>query len=488
MSLDNFLRRVGRCHAFVYLTLLALALVPAVARATVPGHWDPVTAPTGANIDQVALLRTPDGSLHVAWHQDPPGSDVGTALMHTVIAPDGNVGPAQTIVSGWAGIGDGALARSADGDLVLFAPATRSTNGLDPLQSIEQWTSPDGGASWTLSPAPIATDGGFADPLGAFLGPDGATPFVAWGTSDGLLVHRGTDEAVPNANLQSAAGFNCCGIDPGVAVDGASGTVVVAWYAIVAQGNAVYARTVDPSTGQPIGTTLQMPGTVGTNTPNQHLGVTGVPGQPGVWAVYTGGGVLATKLLVWKVGDAGATTIAATRAGGFRTPAISVTPDGRLWVAWSANGRIWADRSNRARTRWGAVTSIPVKRGTQTVYNLAMSAQAGVLDLLAAFSPSSTGGVQTWHSQIDPGLTVAARPSRPAVHPGASVSLRVTVSDAGSAVPGATVTVAGRRGHTGARGTFTITLGPFARAATLHIAAAKRGYASATAAVRVRVG
>jgi hypothetical protein len=487
MPFDSLLRRVGRCHAFVYLTLLASALAPAVARATVPGHWDPVTAPTGANIDQVALLRTPGGSLHVVWHQDPPGSDVGTALMHTVIAPTGEVGPAQTIVSGWAGIGDAAIARDTEGHLLLFAPATRSTSGLDPLQSIEQWTSPDDGASWTLSPQPIAMDGGFADPLGGFLGPDGATPFVAWGTSDGLMVHRGTDETVPNANLQSAAGFSCCGIDPGVALDGATGTVVVAWYAIVAQGNAVYARTVDPSTGQPIGTTLQMPGTTGTNTPNQHVGLAGVPGHPGVWAVYTGGGVLSTKILVWKVGDAAATTIAAKRTGGFRTPAISVTPDGRLWVAWSANGRISAARSNRARTRWGAVTSIPVKRGTQTMYNLATSAETGVLDLLAAFSPSSTGGVQTWHSQIDPGLTITARPRGPKVHLGASVTVTVTVSDAGSAVPGATVTVGGHRGHTSARGTLTIKLGPFTRATTLHVAAAKQGYASATAAVRVRV-
>ena len=84
MPFDGLLRRVGRSRAFVSLTLLALALAPAVARATVPGHWDPVTAPTGANIDQVALVRTPDGLLHVVWHQDPPGSDVGTALTHTV--------------------------------------------------------------------------------------------------------------------------------------------------------------------------------------------------------------------------------------------------------------------------------------------------------------------------------------------------------------------------------------------------------------------
>ncbi|MBV9605439.1 MAG: hypothetical protein JO027_10040, partial [Solirubrobacterales bacterium] len=120
MPFDGLLRRVGRSRAFVSLTLLALALAPAVARATVPGHWDPVTAPTGANIDQVALVRTPDGLLHVVWHQDPPGSDVGTALTHTVIGPTGKVGSAQTIASGWAGIGDAAVVRSADGRLLAF--------------------------------------------------------------------------------------------------------------------------------------------------------------------------------------------------------------------------------------------------------------------------------------------------------------------------------------------------------------------------------
>jgi len=96
--------------------------------------------------------------------------------------------------------------------------------------------------------------------------------------------------------------------------------------------------------------------------------------------------------------------------------------------------------------------------------------------------------VQTWHSQIDPGLSVTARPRGAAVHSGGNVILRVTVSDAGAGVSGATVTVAGHRGHTSARGTLTIKLGPFTRATTLHVAAAKRGYASGIAVVRVRVG
>jgi hypothetical protein len=112
------------------------------------------------------------------------------------------------------------------------------------------------------------------------------------------------------------------------------------------------------------------------------------------YVAYTGGGVTSSKILVWKVGSASAPKVA-TVAGGARTPAITATPDGRLWVAWSAKGRIWARRSNCARTVWGATTSIRVKPHTESVYKLALSAQKGVLDLLGAFSPSSTGDVQT---------------------------------------------------------------------------------------------
>jgi hypothetical protein len=121
--------------------------------------------------------------------------------------------------------------------------------------------------------------------------------------------------------------------------DGAAGTMVVAWYAIVNQGDAVYARTVDPATGAPTGTTLRMPGTLGTDSPNQRIGLTAIPGQPGTYVAYTGGGVTSSKILVWKVGSASAPKVA-TVAGGARTPAITATPDGRLWAAWSAKGRI----------------------------------------------------------------------------------------------------------------------------------------------------
>jgi hypothetical protein len=154
-------------------------------------------------------------------------------------------------------------------------------------------------------------------------------------------------------------------------------------------------------------------------------------------------------------------------------------------VAWSAKGRIWAMRSNRRRTVWGATTSIPVAPHAESVYKLAVSAQAGVLDVLGGFSPSSSGGVQTWHSQIEPGLTVSARASTVRLHNGrAGLEIEATVFDAGSPVAHATVSVAGVQAHTGADGTASFTLASFKPGATVHVAAEHTGYVPATTNVR----
>ena len=68
---------------------LALLAAPAAHAAT----WRQVTASGGASIDQVSVVRTSDGVLHVAWHK-------GGDLLHTAIGRDGRVGATSPIVSG----------------------------------------------------------------------------------------------------------------------------------------------------------------------------------------------------------------------------------------------------------------------------------------------------------------------------------------------------------------------------------------------------
>jgi hypothetical protein len=79
------------------VALVAMLCLPGAAHA----KWDPVTTPGASNTDEVGLLRTPDNQLHVAWRRQPDATSY--ELDHTVIAPDGAVGAAQVIASGWAG-------------------------------------------------------------------------------------------------------------------------------------------------------------------------------------------------------------------------------------------------------------------------------------------------------------------------------------------------------------------------------------------------
>jgi hypothetical protein len=471
----------------VALTGAVLALLlalPGGALATTPGHWDPVTSADGANIDQVATLRTPDGQLHVIWHRKTPGNSANADLMQTVIAPNGTVGAPQTLETNWAGIGDPAIVPASDGQLLVFAAAQRSIDSSDPIQNVALWSSGDGGASWALSPADVAKGAGFSDPMAAVIGSDAATPFFAWSTTFGLFVHRGTDASVASGNFHDAAGMGCCGYYPGVALDSTAGQLVVAWYALVSQGNGVYAQQVDEATGNPTGSLMRMPGTADSVSPLQRVGVAARPGKPGVFVVYGGGGVNETKVLLWRFGAPGSTELAGGAAM-LREPAIAATTDGRLWVAWTSKNRIYARRSNPAVTKWGATTSIPARKGTGTVFKVALDAQAGALDVFGAFEPTGGSTVQTWHSQMQPGLTLTASPSKLKAG-GSAHKVTLKVTDAGSPVKGATVKLAGKSAKTGAGGSASITLGPFRQAQLLRARATKAGYVAATMSVRVR--
>jgi hypothetical protein len=470
----------------VRIALALLVLAPAAAaQAIAPGHWDPVTAANGVNIDQVATVRTPDANLHVIWHHHTSAST--DSLVQSVISPNGHIGAAHEIASGWAGVGDAVILRDNAGRLLVIAPATRGTSATDPLDSIAQWTSTDGGGNWALTPTPVATGAGFADPLGGALGPDGATPFFAWTTTDGVFVHRGSDPPTTSVNLEQSAGFACCGYEPGVALDSSTGAIVVAWYALINQGNAVYARSIDPATNTPIANTVRMPGTLNSVTPDQRVGLTGRPGKPGVYAAYNGGGASQSTVLLWRFGSSSAITLASDHTTELRDPAIAATPDGRLWVAWSAKGRIWARRSNPSATQWGAVTSIPVRLGTGTVFKLALDATTGPLDVFGGFAPQSGSGVQTWHSQILPGLTLTVSPAKLSLVKGKKGTVKLTVADAGVGVQGAKVTLAGHSAKTNKNGKAKLKVGPVGATKSFTIVATKTGYATASVRIRVRL-
>ena len=87
---------------------------------------------------------------------------------------------------------------------------------------------------------------------------------------------------------------------------------------------------------------------------------------------------------------------------------IAAAPAGRLWVFWKDGGTVFARRSNKAATKFGATRSIRAPGGSATsIFNLAGEGSRGPLDLLALADPSS-GPLANYHQRILPGLTLKA--------------------------------------------------------------------------------
>src|SRR5262249_20263475 len=167
--------------------LAAAAFVLAAAPSAHAASWKQVTSTGGANIDQVALVRTADGVLHVAWHHDTGPSSPD--LVHTTITPDGKVGATTPIQSGWAEIQNAALVAAPAGIRAFFG-GIRTTDPNDPNVDMNTALSTDGGASWTLQAGPVAAPGSaaYAAPVSAVVRADGV-PVLTWAGSSGTWTH-----------------------------------------------------------------------------------------------------------------------------------------------------------------------------------------------------------------------------------------------------------------------------------------------------------
>jgi hypothetical protein len=221
----------------------ALALLAAPASATA-APWRQVTADGGTSIDQVGIVRTGDGVLHVAWHEDGD-------LRHTAISPRGRIGATTPIQSGWTGHMDPALTVVPGGIRVVWG-AIRSTDTSDPNQDLNTAFSGDGGASWALTLGSIIPRGAqaYGSDASATTLP-GGTVLQAWAGTLGTWVHAGLNPATPNFDYQAPLGPY--GYGPGLASD-ASGRAMMAWFSSGANRRGVVAQSVNAN-GSPGGAT-----------------------------------------------------------------------------------------------------------------------------------------------------------------------------------------------------------------------------------------
>jgi hypothetical protein len=386
------------------MTLRALAIVAAAAislsaaSAARAADWERITsASSGTRSGEVSLLRTAEGTLHVAWVSST--ASYRHRLDHRPIAPDGSVGTRATITEDWLEMSDPALTAGPDGLRVLFG-GLHTAHPDEINTELNTAVSVDGGFTWGLQDGSIVHSGTDATdaPVGAAAQADGV-PLAAWASDRGTWTHRGLDPTAGLLNLQAPLGGE--GTRPGVASVGAR--TVVAWYSDGTE-RGVYAQEMLP-TGLPAGAAMRMPGTEGTRS--AMPGRTPVAARVGgkVFVVYATGSGSTRRIMLWSVGSSSARTIA--RASRGAVAAVAADAAGRLWVAWTTRSdgrdRVMARRSDAKATRFGDVVDAGRPPSGSVARTLDISAAGGDLDVLAGYSARDSTRASTWYTRVQAG-------------------------------------------------------------------------------------
>jgi Ca2+-binding RTX toxin-like protein len=398
------------------VALIVAALMPATPARADYDQWR-LVAPIGIG-DQVGLARDDDGTLHiVARRQDGDLAD----LIEITLGPDGQPGTVTSIQEDWALI-DGTPDVAADdfGQLRAYFGGRRTTDTNDPQHGlIGAFRQVGGNGSWTTTAAVSQAPGQFGGAVGMTLAPPDSrigTLQASAGGAGGIFVHSGDNPAKPAAEYQLAQLGGCCGYGPDLATDAVTGEVWVAWYASgedVAANQGVYAQQVDLVTGAPVGSPMQMPGSVSTlegepisvNPLERTALAANTSG--GIYVAYASGYPTLTRVRLWRVGLSSSTVIA--RAPSLNE-AVAVVPtaDGRLWVLWSPTGtrgvRVHASISNSTLTGWSppAVIRVPTPRsGYRELFHLQGDAADDFLDVFANMSIDvDVTGTGLYHRQL----------------------------------------------------------------------------------------
>jgi hypothetical protein len=451
------------------VTVAALAVLglAATAQAGPPGQWTRLPG-TVINFAEPGLARTSDGVLHVVFTRRNGSKE---DLVHLGISPAGKVGGDAVALGGWASMSHPDLLRMPDGSLRAFFGGIRSTSAGETNNSMNTATAPAAGAPWTLKPgkAAQATYAYATGVAGAGLAKDG-TPISTWSGTPGLGFHYGVNPGDADGKVPQTG---CCLYTPEIAVDSASGQAWVGFHSNENDGPGLYANAIGPN-GPQAGRRLAPGSVLGKSSiyPGNRTSITGRIGAAGVFLFYGQGYPTFKTLALWKVDTAKPQLV--LKADRNEHANVAPAPDGRLWLMWEQNGKIYAARTNKSATKVGAANVLKAP-GAGTIYRLNGEGSAGPLDVIANVQAGGSQGF--WHQQVQPKLSLTASVRAAAGH--RVIVFRVL--DAGDPVAAATVKAGGKTLKTAANGTATLRNAPAGR---IKATAAKAGYAPATLTVR----
>lgn len=472
-------------QTFRRIIVLAVALIvmlPTLALAGGPGTWTRVTGEDAWF--ELNLARVKE-KLHISVREDQSPSTY--RLVHRSISAAGDVGPSNTIVKDFEYLGYyPGIVPIEGGVRILFG--SKATNDGFPNKTMRYVDSTDGGQTWTAPVQTSVTGGSAQDPseMDATIGPDGVS-FEVWEGTLCICVQRGLGPQSTHTNFNDVGGNN---LDPSIGYDNVTGRMWVSWMVFGNDVDGIYVRQADTATGEPTGPSMLVPGSYDTyegdrlvNFQNGRVPMvertTGFDDGGGVYVAYRKGYPTANRVNVWRVGAAEPVTVARSSKG-IGEVALAAK-GGKIWALWVSDGKIFARRSSSDVKKWGKTVSTKIPSGSVGTTTLQADAQGMKVDVLAYASKTTGSGF--FHTQLRPGITFSATPSRFR----GRTSVTFVTKDAGSALSGSKVTVDGKSCKTNLAGRCSITLGPYSSAKMLKAKATRRGYQPATLKVQASV-
>jgi len=202
----------------------------------------------------------------------------------------------------------------------------------------------------------------------------------------------------------------------------------------------------------------------------------------GAYLAYCANKSPCPRLELWKVGAAKAMAVPSSANALGAT--LAQGPGGRIWVAWynKQSNKVFVTRTNKAATRFGAVRSYATACIEDGLLGLGGSPLAKLDVGLSCVN--SAAKQEQFVTQVLAGLSLSFPGT---VHLGSKgVTVKITVTDAGDPVAGATVKFAGKTLKTNAKGQVSVALSASAKTGGYQISVTAPDYAAAGGSVSVK--
>lgn len=398
-------------------------------------------------------------------------------------------GPTDIFAIHWGSLQFGPTLLGMNGTPLLIFDGIRGTSGPYSLGCV--YGALGGASKWTVEPWTLSKN--CVNPVAAAAesNPSAKTLAAAWpggwATGTGINYRIGVSAIPAASDDKHIALAKATAFPTGMVNDQhGNGHFYVAWAQVFSKPggrDGIYVHDVS----NPGSAVLKAPNS-GTATvsadmsPFATLAITNRNPNSGVFIGYCAN-VSPCHLLLWRMGAATKPIPVPGSASAYGV-SIAQGPLGRIWVAWynSASNKVFVTRTNKADTRFGAVESYATPCVEHGLLGLG-GTPLQRLDIGMQCVNKAHLQAEQFTTQVSAGLTLGIPGP---VHVGSGVTVKITVTDAGDPVKGATVSVAGKSATTNAAGQAFIHLPSGTKAGDYTVTAHAANYRTATGTLVVK--